>query len=86
MNPIEPSHSASLDDIVGPSKPRAFYSDYSPVPEYNAYHWDMPWIRTPESEVRPYDEPEPGPERSLCYEDGLLTPDLFTRAMRELNG
>ncbi len=85
MNPIDPFHPSSLDDIVGQAESGPAYGTYGAAPSYTPYQWEMPWIPTPEPAaprfVEPPPEPPPPPPR---YEDGVLTPDLFARFMDEL--
>ncbi len=86
MNPIDPLRPSSLDDIVGPVESGPAYGGYGAASAYRPYHWDMPWIETPQPTAPRFDEPRPEPPLLPRYEDGLLTPDSFARAMRDLNG
>ncbi len=86
MNPIDPLRPESLDDLVGPAERGPACGNYGAACSYTPYHWEMPWVQTPQPAIPPYEEPRPEPPPLPRYEDGLLTPDLFDRFMRELKG
>ena len=85
MNPIDPFRPSSLDDLAGQVGPGPAYGSYGPASSYTPYQWEMPWIETPQPTVPRFDEPRPEPPPLPRYEDGLLTPDSFARAMRDLD-
>lgn len=84
MNPIDPIRLASLDDIVGLPESGPVYGSYGPASSYRPYHWEMPWIETPQPTERRLEEPPPEPERLPRYEDALPY-ELIARAMRDFN-
>jgi hypothetical protein len=86
MIPIDPLQPSFLDDIVGRTEPGPAYGGYGPAPSYKPYHWEMPWIPTPEPEAprlkeAPYEPPAPP-----RYEDCAMTQGLFDMLMRDLHG
>ena len=86
MNPMDPLRPGSLDDLVDQFEPVRPCGSYAPGPLYAPYQWEMPWIETPPPSVPRLDEPRPEPQQLPRYDDCLLTPDSFARAMRDLNG
>lgn len=86
MNPIDPLRPSSLDDLVGPVDSGPACGGYGAASSYTPYRWEMPWVPTPPPELPRYYEPRPEPPPLPRYEDGLLTPEIFARVMRDLNG
>ena len=85
MNPIDPLRPLSLDDLAGQVESGPACGSYGPASSYTPYHWEMPWIATPQPSGMRFDEPRPEPPQLPRYEDCLMTPDVFARAMRDLD-
>lgn len=81
MDPTNPLRPTYLDDLANHSEPNLAYGT---GPSYTPYHWEHQWIPTPEPLATPLRRPLPEPPRLPRYEDGLLTPEQFERAMRDL--
>lgn len=85
MDPTDLRRPSCIDDIAGPAEPAPAHGGYGTPSRYRPYAWEMPWIETPQPVMPPVDEPRPEPPALPRYEDCLLTPDVFARAMRNLD-
>ncbi len=82
MNPIDPLRPSSIDGLVGRTEPGLA----GPASSYTPYHWEQPWVPTPQPIAPRFNEPRFEAPRLPRYEDSLMTQKLFDKLMRDQRG
>lgn len=81
MNPIDPIHPSSLDDLVSRLEPEP-YADYGSPSGCHPCQYEAPWMETQASPSQPFDPPPVEPKEPPSFD--VLTQEYFDQIVQDL--